>query len=54
MSGIMIIIYLVRLKGWDKVEVIFTWSAQNLVKPSRATNHHVEEVHDDSEGFDKQ
>ena len=54
MSGIMIIIYLVRLKGWAKVEVIFTWSAQNLVKPSRATNHHVEEVHDDSEGFDKQ
>ena len=53
-SGIMIIIYLVRLKGWAEVEVIFTWSAQNLVKPSRATNHHVEEGHDDSEGFDKQ
>ena len=45
----MIIIYLVRLKGWDKVEVIFTWSARDLVKPSTASNHFLEDEDDDSD-----
>ena len=33
----------VKMKGWAKDVVIFTWSAQGLVKPSRTSNHHVEE-----------
>ena len=39
----------VKLNGWAREEIIFTWSARDLVKPSTASNHFLEDEDDDSD-----